>query len=337
MDPIIMDQIMTTTKFISVTLCGLLLCADAGAAGQKAAAPCTDPGISFWSLLGSLGIGYADGHLRIDKLYAVCLPTPKVPSDSNYAYSPDQGGKLATVVKFADGQAVNTYVWNAENISGLWELSDYKVVGGTTRALDAGRYVLEFQIEGAPFHRFDFSVTTMPSDDPYQPAGTRYFIDGPWSEYGNIFYQRNDPESTLRFTTWVQDKAGHQAKRSLPYEAQLVRVRDGKVLGQDKGEFNLTPQWAQADMYFQPAGGDANARLKAAEVLHEDGTYRVRFTLGGKPYGTYSFVVKNGAIQVQGRQDERTEPINRLVDYLYGGRYRSWWIKRDGGEAQVAK
>lgn len=94
---------------------------------------------------------------------------------------------------------------------------------------------------------------------------------------------------------------------------------------------------AQADMYFQPAGGDANARLRAAEVLHDDGTYQVRFTLGGKPHGQYSFAVKGGKIEVQGRQDEHTEPANRIVDTLYGGRYRSWWIKREGGGSQVAK
>jgi len=328
---------MTTMQATNTLLCALLLCSGAHAAEQKSVAACTAPGISFWSLLGSVKVGYADGHLRVDKLYAVCLPTPKTPGDSNHAYDPDQGGKLASVLKAADGQVIDTYVWNAENISGLWELSDYKVVGGTTRVLDAGRYALEFQIEGAPFYRFDFSVATLPSDDPYQPPGTRYLIDGPWSEYGNIFYQRNDPESTLRFTTWVLDKAGHEAKRSVPYEAQLVRQRDGKLLGQDKGELNLTPQWAQADLYFQPAGGAASARLKAAEVLHEDGAYRVRFTLGGKPHGEYPFVVKGGTIAVQGRQDEHTDPANRIVDYLYGGRYRSWWIRRESGDAKIAK
>ena len=330
-----MQPTMTLAKFNNL-LALLLLCGVVEAA-EKVAAPCTAPGISYWSLLGSVGIGYADGHLRMDKLYAVCLPAPATPSDSNYAYSPDQGGKLATVLKTADGQVVDTYVWNAENISGLWELSDYKVVGGTTKVLEAGRYALEFQIEGAPFYRLDFSVATLPSDDPYQPAGTRYFIDGPWSRYGNVFYQRNDPQSTLRFTTWVQDQAGHEARRKVAYEAQLVRLRDGKLLGQDRGELNLSPHWAQADLYFQPAGGDPNARLKAAEILREDGSYRVRVTLGGKPYGEYSFVVNGGAIALQGRQDERTNANTRIVDYLYGGRYRSWWIERTGGGAQVGK
>ena len=83
-----------------VALLLLALCASATAAEQKIAAPCT-PGISFWSLLGALDVAYADGRLRINKLYAVCLPEPKTPSDSNYAYSPDSGGKLTSVVRNA--------------------------------------------------------------------------------------------------------------------------------------------------------------------------------------------------------------------------------------------
>ena len=81
--------------------------------------PCT-PGISFWSLLGSVGVGYADGRLNIDKLYAVCLPAPsnRVPV---YEYDPDAGGKLDRDQRRTASN--NTYVWYGHNITGLWELS----------------------------------------------------------------------------------------------------------------------------------------------------------------------------------------------------------------------
>jgi hypothetical protein len=272
--------------------------------------------------------------LRIDKLYAVCLPAPQAPSESNYAYSPEQGGKLTSVVKAADGQIIDSYVWYAENISGLWELSQYKVLGGIVKPLSAGRYTLEFQADGAAFYRFPFAVTTAVSDDPYQPPGTRYFIEGPWNEYGNIFYQRNDPESTLRFSTWVQNKAAHEQKELAPYAAQLERVSDGKVLGQDQGELHADPQWKPLDVYFQPAGGDASSHVKAGEVLREDGAYRVRLNIDGKPYGVYTFTVSGGKIQLQGLQADGADPQNRIVDYLYGGRYRSWWIPRSDSDAK---
>jgi hypothetical protein len=327
-------------KAMRALLFGLTITLHVGGAlagnAAQIAADCT-PGISFWSLLGALGISYASGHLQLEKLYAVCLPQPATPSDSNYAYSPEQGGKLATQLKAADGAVLATYVWSAENIGGLWELSNYKVIGGeqSIRPLAAGNYELEFLLEGKPFQRFAFAVDTLPSDDPYQPPGTRFFLDGAWSEYGNVFYQRNDPQSSLRFTVWVQDKSGHAQQKSLPYAAELVRMRDGRVIGRDTGELRLDQHWRQLDVSFQAeAGEQAGTPLKAAAVLAEDGAYRVRFSMDGKPRGEYGLAVSGGKIQLQGRQLETTQAADRIVDYLYGGRYRSWWIPRIDGDAK---
>ena len=293
--------------------------------------PCT-PGISFWKLLDEVRVGYTDGRLALGRLYAVCLPTPGKQSSSNYPYDPDGGGKLATIVKSADGKVLNTYVWYAESIGGLWELSRYKVLGGyeAVKPLTAGNYLLEFAIEDKPFYRFPFSVVAIKSDDPYAAEGNRYFIEGAWNEYGNIYYQRNDPQSSLTFTTWVQDKAGHQNKSSVPYELKLISARDGRVLGVDNGTLRLEPRWLNAALYFRPSGGDATAYLKAGELLREDGRYSVRLTIDNKLYGTYPFVVKGGRIELQGKQvRDNTDPMIYIVDYLSGGRYTSWWIKRE--------
>jgi hypothetical protein len=293
--------------------------------------PCT-PGVSFWKLLDEVGVGYKDGRLALGRLYAVCLPPPAKQSASNYPYDPDGGGKLSTSVKTADGQTLNTYVWYAESIGGLWELSRYKVLGGyeAVKPLAAGNYVLEFAIEDKPFYRFPFSVAMMKSDDPYAPEGNRYFIEGAWNEYGNIYYQRNDPQSSLKFTTWVQDKAGHLNKDSVPYEAKLINARDGRTLGVDSGTLRLEPRWLKAELNFKPSGGDPNAYLKAGDLLREDGRYSVRLTINNKLYGTYPFVVKGGRIELQGKQiQEKTDPMVYIVDYLSGGRYTSWWIKRE--------
>ena len=326
-------------KQFFLSSCALLTSGSLLAAGDVKIDSSCSPGVSFWSLLGEVGLGYADGHLRIEKLYAVCLPAPKTQSDSNYAYSPEQGGKLTSVIRSADGQTLGTYVWSAENISGLWELSNYKVLGGfgSLKPLAAGSYSLEFQVEGAPFYRFPFTVSTLPSDDPYQPAGTRWFIDGAWNDYGNVFYQRNDPQSTLRFTTWVRDKVGHAQPRSAPYSAQLTRKKDGKVMGEDKGTLRLDPHWGQLDVYFEPAGGNASEHVKAADVLAHDSTYGVTLSIDGKAYGAYAFIVSDGKIDVQGLQSDKAPPMNRIVDYLYGGKYRSWWIRRDAGSAKIAE
>ena len=317
-------------KIVSVMLLLLTVSSLQAVQAQTPDAPCT-PGISFWNLLDSVSVGYVSGRLSIDRVYAPCLPAPGKQSTSNYDYDPDVGAKLTTVVKTADGKALNTYVWYASRIGSLWELSRYKIIGGhqSVQPLTAGSYVLEFAANDKPFYRFPFTVTEGKNEDPYQPAGTRYFIEGAWNEYGNIFYQRNDPESVLKFTTWVQDKAGKQATTLTPYDLKLVSLKDGKVIAEDSGNFRLEPRWQKADLLIHHPGNKA-VYFKAGELLRADGRYAFRFSVDGKPYGTYPFEVKGGRIQLQGKQiREKTDPIIAIVDYLSGGRYTSWWIKRE--------
>ena len=99
-------------------LYALAATAPAAPTAQIAAPSACKPGISFASLLANVDVGSGDARLRIDKLYAICLPPPAAPSASNYAYSPDDGGKLASSVKDESGQVMATYVRYADNISG---------------------------------------------------------------------------------------------------------------------------------------------------------------------------------------------------------------------------
>jgi hypothetical protein len=298
---------------------------------QTQEGPCT-PGISFMKLLESVNLSYVGARLNIGTLYALCLPKPAKQSGSPYQYDPDGGGRLTTAIKTADGKVLGTFVWYARDVTGLWEMSSYKVLGGaeSLKPLTAGNYLLEFAVEEKPFCRFPFSVVEGKNDDPYQPAGTRYFIEGAWNEYGNIFYQRNDPQSALKFTTWLQQKSGHESKTLVPYDVKLVRLKDGRVIGQDTSALGLQPRWLKADFLFQLAGGEKGSYLKAADLLGEDGRYAFRLTVDGQPYGEYPFVVKGGRIQFQGKQiRENTDPRDYIVDTLSGGRYNSWWVKRN--------
>ena len=111
---------------------------------------------------------------------------------------------------------------------------------------------------------------------------------------------------------------------------KLVNTRDGRVIASDSGNLRLEPRWLQAKLFFHPAGGDKNAHLKGGDLLREDGRYSVRLNINSKPYGEYPFVVKGGRIELQGKQiREKTDPMVYIVDYLSGGRYTSWWIKRE--------
>ncbi len=127
----------------------------------------------------------------------------------------------------------------------------------------------------------------------------------------------------------MQDKAGHQNKTGVPYDLKLISARDGHVLAADTGSLRLEPRWLKAQLNFHPAGGDTNTYFRAGDLLREDGRYSIRLTIDKKPYGEYPFVVKSGRIELQGKQiRESTDPMVYIVDYLSGGRYTSWWIKR---------
>jgi hypothetical protein len=115
----------------------------------------------------------------------------------------------------------------------------------------------------------------------------------------------------------------------VPYDAKLVNTRDGRVIASDSGSLQLEPRWLEAKLLFRPAGGEPNAYFKAGDLLREDGRYSVRLNVNNKPYGEYPFVVKGGCIELQGKQiREKTDPMVYIVDYLSGGRYTSWWIRR---------
>jgi hypothetical protein len=112
---------------------------------------------------------------------------------------------------------------------------------------------------------------------------------------------------------WVQDKLGHPQQKSVSYNVQLERVRDGKVIGRDQGELHADQQWRQLDALLHSADTDASSYLKAKELLREDGAYRIRFEMNGKVYGNYAFTVSGGKIQLQGRQLDSSESMTRIA------------------------
>jgi hypothetical protein len=163
--------------------------------------------------------------------------------------------------------------------------------------------------------------------------GPRYFIEGAWNDYGNLFYQRNDPKSSLKFTTWLQDKTGGGAKKATPYETRLVRIPDDRLLAEDSGTLRLEPRWLKADFLLRPAGGSKGQFFQAAGILGQDGAYAIRLHLDGMLYGEYPFEVRDGRIQFQGRQvREKTDPLLYILDHLYGGSVTSWRIERKAAD-----
>lgn len=308
-------------------LCVALLCCYAVRAQNNT---CT-PNMRFGSILNKLEIA-SDGRLMLGNMIATCLPMPSNAS-SPYPYNPDDGGKFSIVLKTAKGQSLTTYVWSVEKITNLWELRDYKVVGGpqAIKPLTPGDYVLEFALEDKPFYRFPFSVATKKSEDIYEP-GTIYLLNGAWEEYG-VFYVYK-PDRYTQFFVWLRD-TGKPRKQPVPIEMKLLRKSDGRLLARTRPDnaVKLSPAWNRFTLSFNPVTEDGQltnaGEFHASEILKTDGTYVVKLTLDGKPYGEYEFVIKGGQIQAQGRQvRDAANALQQIEDVN-----NAWYLKRKGSDS----
>jgi hypothetical protein len=243
------------------------------------------PQISMGSLLNNVEV---NGTLYIGQLYARCLPKPAKASSSNFEYNPYDGGKLSTVLKDKSGQVLNTFGWYGHNISGLWELSRYEIVGGQAalKKLAPGSYTLEFAVEDKVFQKLPFSVSTRESSDQFKPE-TLYILDGAWSDYAELYSPNLD--RFIQLYVWAA-----------PFSIRLVREADKKVLAEDsEGKLNLTPKWRQYTLSFRKPNAAQTkdySEFKLSEILAVDGKYRIELTLDGKPRSSYSFTVKDGKL-----------------------------------------
>jgi hypothetical protein len=257
------------------------------------------PHIQMKTLLDDLGIG-ENGALFVGKLYGECLPDPVRQSPSGLPYNPYDGGRLSSVVKASNGQAVATYVWYAEKIATLWELSRYETLGGPAGAkpLGVGSYTLEFFIEDRLIQRFPFTVSSVESADPYHP-GTLLVLDGPWRDYAELYFP--NPNRYTQLWVWLRDLNAPKPPRERRYDLRLLREKDGALLAEGGGSssaLRLEPRWLGYKLSFRPlsvpAGG--SGEYHAAAALAADGSYRIELNVDGKAYARYRFEVSGGRL-----------------------------------------
>ena len=287
---------------------------------------CT-PTMRFGSILNNVQIS-RDGYLMLGNMIATCLPEPVRKGSSAYPYNPDDGGRFSIVVKTAKGQLLTTYVWSVEKISTLWELRDYKVIGGqaSIKPLTSGDYVLEFALEDKTFYRFPFSVASKKSEDIYEP-GIFPILNGAWDEYG-VFYIYK-PDRYTQFFVWLRD-TGKPRTQPTPIAMRLIRKSDNRLLAMTRPDnaVKLTSDWKRFTLSFNPVTEDGqltnSGEFHASEILKTDGVYLVQLTLDNKPYGEYEFAIKNGQIQPQGRQVREAANAMQFIEDINN----AWYLKR---------
>lgn len=255
------------------------------------------PQIDIASLLNNISV---NGPLYIGRLYATCLPIPERKSQTAYEYHPYDGGKLSSVLKTADGQTVNTFVWYGEQIAGLWELSRYEIIGGANelKKLNNGSYTLDFALEDKVFQTFTFSVSAAESKDPFNPK-TVYLLDGMWQTYATLYAPKID--RFIQLSVWLRDvkSLGEFKPKPVPYRVRLIREKDKQVLAEGGENIVLSYNWQSYPLHFGRPGAEQTkdyTEFKLSEVMANDGNYIIEFALDAKPYASYKLSVKNGRL-----------------------------------------
>jgi hypothetical protein len=286
----------------------------------------------FSTVLNGVKLQHANGMLRLDSIQAVFLPTP---NDSNYyPYNPNDGGKLWTILRTADGTELFRLDWYADPLKlPFWLLDSYNTSDLATGETDnsewldmarPGDYVLDFYLEGELFYTYPFTISRLASPDPYA-GGDYYFLEGDWSDWGYFYYPDANPEQSIQFKVWLNNHAAEEYGEVKP----RMEVRRGGTLvatGRPNMTYTLKPEWVryELDLIFPMEGTSGGAYFKAKDLLATDGDYTLSLYLSDELYGTWNFSVRGGKFATTGRADRSV--ANPLV-YVDGGRDAFWFRK----------
>ena len=286
------------------------------------AAKAAEPSISFTSLLN--GVTVKQGVLRLFGLKGYFFP-----KDVDYQSMTARQGLTAVIAK-ASGEALAEFWlvampegaarWNVDPWHGLADkqglVTEYKLP-------DGGDYVLTFKIAGKPVVRFPFTAVKEGGHDPYKPDGT-WYPSGPWERYGYIHIPADARPADVSpsFKKWYR-KSG--PKETQEIYAELRHGGDVLALSPDYGTATFGNKWMRKEFRLAKPEKNGGGPFSAEELLSKDGDYEIVVYRKKKAVETFSFAVKDGRIQYQGRQiRDKTDPL----DFIEGDR-DAFWIAAD--------
>lgn len=256
-------------------------------------------------------------------------------NDAQFVFLPDSEG---TAELLLEGEFVGRYEWETYDRQGpfydtepmqlVWPESDYSALG--YQVVQPGSYEIVYHVEGEPFWRMPFEITSSGGGDPYDSDPT-FRLDGMWSGHAYILHD-TDESGEWQFKLWL-----HPGDISTDMNAYVRVTRDGQsepvLVGGSKQArigFISNNNWGRKD-YELMRPGQQNARgeyfdnrpFRANSETLADGDYVLTFYLGDEVYGRYPFTVLEGAIVPRGDQAPGADPMTRID----GGGAATWLVR----------
>lgn len=323
------------------------------------------PAVVYESLLDAVKVNPSNGLLMIGSdMTASFLPTTdERGSTAFYGSKPEQHKLAVHIVK--DGETLKKYLTmvmqrdNGELRSGMkGPFADFSIAsngyaeqqGYDTEKLyftQAGEYALEFYLDGKRVYQFPFSVRIIGSDDPYASEDKVYAIDGPWSDvvYIDIAFPVT-PEAFATLKTYTRVPDFNQPDLTYLVAAQLTRNGKALLYGKNLMAYGTKDSWNKQQLNLAKPWKDHNGisageHLQIKDIL-KDGSYELTLNYytgqsgmkgseqphpgpAGEQTETYTFTVKNGAIQPQGWQQRDGVKAERFIE---GGRSHFWLVRQ---------
>jgi hypothetical protein len=306
--------------------------------GPARAFPEETPGFLHSTVLNGVLVFPKTGAFRLHHLQAMYLPEP--PGGTYEAGTQDPARKLWAVLATAEGVEVARLDFTVEKLKApMWLLSYYTIAAPDGAAMNdepklgAGDYRLEFHLPGGVFYTFAFSV---------KEVGGKHLTIGDWNSWAYLFYANADPQNALVWKVWLRrQETGN--REGIQTRVEVVREKGSKLVATSRPDTRqyLDDKWVryEFDLIHPMQGTSGGAYMKAADLLAQDGKYKLKMSIDGAPYGTWSFEVAGGKLRLAGRADRETaDPLT----CVRGGGDAFWYqseasVQADAGAMAAPK
>jgi hypothetical protein len=298
---------------------GISTIESAVAAGSTQTYP---PGILFSTLLDNVKLIARDGSFRLgNKMQNVFMP---------------DGATGKAVVSKADGKVVFYWEWKLDTFG---MKAPYKLFGfqqplkadgsrleyTSLKLTEPGKYNIDFFNGEKKFYTMPFSVRVVEPANPFD-GGKKYLFDGPWNDWGYLYYADVDPEQNLAWKIWMRDEAPKSQGHDVT--VNVVRDKDKKLICQSRPNMTKTfrNDWVRNDfdLVNPPVKTSGGAYFKAKDLLAVDGGYTLTMKIDGVEYGVWKFTVAGGKLSYIG-ETERGKADS--MTFVEGGK-DAFWYKR---------
>ena len=186
------------------------------------------------------------------------------PADAD-AVGLDKANRLARVaVRKADGSLVAMAAMQEarDTSDGLTWLTIDRFA--EPMVLAPGRYKTEFRIADEAFVSFDFEVKQK------EVGGKQYiYADGPWNQYAMLTADAGKPDSTVNFSTYVNQVGDDEATYKVEVFEGDKRIAEGTTYAS-----YATWEWEEISLSFVRETMGKSDNVKASDVAAWNGTYK---------------------------------------------------------------